>query len=346
MTSDDGIAWLARDNFTPPSRTPWGGHRIRALKGLAASEDVVGESWELAMGPPFPSRTEEGEALHALVDREGRARWLGDESAAGSALLVKLLDAGAALSVQIHPPEGHPRLGPDESGKPEAWYVVEADPGAGIYLGLTEEASEQAVRACLERGGDLSKLLRFVAVEPGDLFVVRPGTPHCIGAGVFVVEPQVVAPGKRGITYRYWDWNRTVDGAPRALQVEEALEVTDWAAPRGLDGLDMVRARLGGPRREARLEEIAGPAAAVHPAAVHPAAVRTDAMRIARISGTGALSLPRYGTLTAVVVLDGVVEIGARTVARGSTVAIAAERDDLSVRLRGAHAIVTAAVAR
>jgi len=70
---------------------------------------------------------------------------------------------------------------------------------------------------------------------------VPAGTPHAIGKGVTVVEPQYVAPGRRGVTYRFWDWNRRYDaagrsdptGLPRDLHVARALEATDWQAPTG-----------------------------------------------------------------------------------------------------------------
>ena len=60
---------------------------------------------------------------------------------------------------------------------------------------------------------------------------------HAVGRGVTLVEPQYVAPGRRGVTLRYWDWNRRYDahgkqdanGQARELHVERALEVTDWA---------------------------------------------------------------------------------------------------------------------
>ena len=63
--------------------------------------------------------------------------------------------------------------------------------------------------------GDASALLRFVPVAPGDFFTIGPGTPHAIGPGLTLVEPQQVLPGRRGLTYRYWDWNRRYDAEGR-----------------------------------------------------------------------------------------------------------------------------------
>lgn len=240
---------LRADNFTPPTRTPWGGTKILARYksglGLDAPEPVVGESWEVSVEPDFPSRLQSGAATLAETIAAAPVAWLGEEVAARyggqTPLLVKLLDSADNLSVQVHPADGDPTLAPDESGKPESWLVLEADPGAGLYLGFAERVGRQDVEQCIAGQGPLDELLNFVEVSPGDVFVIQAGSAHAIGRGVTLVEPQFVAPGRRGITYRYWDWNRRYDargrldpaGEPRALHLERSLEVTDWASPRG-----------------------------------------------------------------------------------------------------------------
>lgn len=336
---------LRPDNFTPPSRTPWGGTRIverykRSLTKSGAPMDAavqVGESWELGVEPDFPSRLVDGRTLAEVIaeDPEGL---VGDEGAS-TALLVKLLDAAEPLSVQIHPADDDPVLAPDESGKPESWYVLEAEPGAGLYLGLADDADEPTMRAAIEGGADVSKLLRFVPVAPGDFFVLEAGTPHAIGAGLTLVEPQRVMPGRRGLTYRYWDWNRRYDasgkadpnGSPRALHVDRALAVTAWDRCRGDAWLDSIRVRAGAPSIDARWDELT-------------AKVRFPWLGVARVSGTGELALPELGRLRALTVVDGAVTVEgdgfAETFARGETAALpAALRARL--RLEGAHALVS-----
>jgi mannose-6-phosphate isomerase len=236
------------DNFTPPSRTPWGGQKIvrdfKADLRLDIDPGVpVGESWEISAEPSFPNVLESGDLLTDAIRADPRA-WLGERAAAewhGCPLLVKLIDAAAHLSVQVHPPEDHPLLGPDECGKTEAWMVLAADPGARIHLGFREGVDEQQVRDCLRDAGRLDALMNEVVVEPGQTFLIRPGLAHAIGAGTTVLEPQRVRPGRRSVTYRFWDWNRRYDerghaaatGTPRPLHVREALAVTDWHGPRG-----------------------------------------------------------------------------------------------------------------
>ena len=61
---------LRPDNFTPPSRTPWGGRRIR--ERLKADVQLppggpVGEAWELSVEPDFPSRLADGPTLDEVL---------------------------------------------------------------------------------------------------------------------------------------------------------------------------------------------------------------------------------------------------------------------------------------
>ena len=182
----------------------------------------------------------------AELVRRSPAAWRGAQDAARygqTPLLVKLLDAADHLSVQVHPADGDPALGEGESGKPEAWIVLEADPGAGLFLGFAEGVDQAAVEGCIAGSGALDELMQFVPVSPGDAFVIAAGTPHAIGAGVTLVEPQLVRPGRRGVTYRFWDWNRRYDasgrrdpnGTGRELHLRRSLEVTRWDAPRGAE---------------------------------------------------------------------------------------------------------------
>jgi mannose-6-phosphate isomerase len=314
---------------------------------------TVGESWELSAGVELPSVTLAGEPLAALLAREPQAM-LGDEATAGrrtTALVVKWLDAGDDLSLQIHPEDDTPGLRPGEGGKVEAWYVIAHEPGARVYLGFRPEVSEREVKRVLALGDDLSALMAQRPVRVGDLIVLDPGTPHAIGRGITLLEPQQVTPDKRALTYRYWDWNRRYDdsgmssplGAPRALHVAEALACTRWE--RATDPVWLASrchafgaATLHGP---ARCEVLC--AAARDPGAP---ALRSEALRIARLSGSGALELPGWPVLRSLTVFEGSVVLGsgeaALRVPRGTTVAIPAACGALPCALDAAHALVCA----
>jgi len=337
---------LRPDNFTPPARTPWGGRkipdRLKADAGLQV-RGVVGEAWELSVEPDFPSRIVDGPTLDAVLRSDPAL--LGRETGLGStALLVKLVDAADDLSVQIHPNDADPRLTEDQSGKPEAWYVIEAEPGAGVYLGFREGVSRRDVEAAIDAQEAVDALMAFVPVSSGDVFLIEPGTPHAIGRGILLLEPQRVAPGKRGITYRYWDWNRKYDaagrldpeGRGRGLDRERALDVTSWDGPREDALLERVRYRAGsapitGSARSEVLTSPAGP-------------LRSDVFHVRRLAGSGELELIADKRLRSLTVLDGrvalhddrnVLELGS-----GQTAALPACLGTLRVELDQGHAVL------
>jgi mannose-6-phosphate isomerase len=330
---------LAPDNFTPVSRTPWGGVRITRELKKGLPEERVGESWEVSLGPEFPSRAGD-EWLADLVAARPDA-WLGENS--DDVPLVKLLDASEPLSVQIHPSDESPFLAADESGKPEAWYIVAADRGAGLYLGLRDDTTRDAFERALRDGGDLSKLMCFVPVEPGDFFVIEAGTPHAIGAGVTLVEPQRIRRKKKGVTWRYWDWNRRYDssgrpdpgGEPRALHLEEALAVTRWDEVRGAAFLARISLRDRPDAADAQRRRLASP----------DGDIASEVFVIDRLSGTGSVGFPSESAFRALTVVRGEVEIGwdggSLSVSAGRSAAIPAATAIRACRVDRALALVT-----
>ncbi len=336
---------LNADNTTPPTRTPWGGDRIAAhYKDGLVSPGLIGESWEISVEPDFPSRViEAGEeiALDDLIAAEP-VGMLGSNTVArfgGLPLLVKLLDAAAPLSVQIHPRDDDPALGEGESGKPESWYVLEADEGAGFWIGMREGVDEAALRAAIEGEQDASALLEFIPVVPGDFFVLGPGTPHAIGPGVTLVETQRVLPGRRGLTYRYWDWNRRYDaegqidphGAPRELHLERALAVTDWTARSAWRRMGVPD--LGG----APVYEVAG---------MPGGELDSPDLRVHRVVGSGDVSVDAWDVLRGLTVVAGEVLVFAAgapplPVRRGQSVVLPASTGEVRLTLDHAHALIT-----
>ena len=163
------------------------------------------EEWVYSLGDEFPSRL-------------GSGAFEGDPS-----LLVKVLTARERLSLQIHPPL-------DQGGKTEAWVVLNAAPDAGVWLGFRDGVDATAVREAVSRGS-VEPLLRWVPLKAGDVVDIPTGTPHAVGAGLTLLEPQRLGPSGVGVTLRYWDWARLFDGAPREVHLEQALAATRWEQP-------------------------------------------------------------------------------------------------------------------
>jgi mannose-6-phosphate isomerase class I len=344
---------LSSDVYTSPARTPWAGARLSKHFGKRVPPQTrIGESWELSLGPELPSRTHDGTLL-ARVIGEHPGDWLGPSGDRAAGLLVKLLDADQALSLQIHPHDDDPGLGPDDSGKPEAWYVVGAERGAWIAFGWGDGVTKEDVVSALGlRDGSLTSLLQRVEVEVGDCFVVDAGTPHAVGPGVTLVEPQYVARGRRGVTYRYWDWERRYDaegrldpsGEPRPLHLERALEATRWEA-RGRALLERSFRRAGPARRDAPLEFelLAGQPGSPNASALP--FLPSEWLRIVRIAGSGERPFFHGESLHALTVLEGAATLRDRrrdAVVRAGpkkTLAIPARHEDLWLVGKRLHAL-------
>jgi mannose-6-phosphate isomerase len=138
-------------------------------------------------------------------------------------LLVKFLDSGTRLHFQVHPTrEFAQRVLHAPSGKTEAYHVLSVrgsiNSGAGVARGApqTPLKSESAEAPALgeptgyiyvgfQRPPTPSELRQYILtqdiaaieacfdripVRAGDTFIIPGGTPHALGAGIFMVEIQ------------------------------------------------------------------------------------------------------------------------------------------------------------
>jgi len=206
----------------------WGGQRIPRRYGRDLPQGIYAESWEVADRPEGMSRVTNGplakHTLHDLVAEHGAAL-LGSAEPAASVfpLLVKIIDAAKRLSVQVHPNDfTAPATGGDP--KTECWYVLDAEPGARVFAGLTPGTDADAFRAAL-RTERVEECLVSVPIEPGTVIFIPGGRVHAIDAGALLLEVQQ----NSNTTYRAYDWGRVGhDGKPRPLHIEEAMQVIDW----------------------------------------------------------------------------------------------------------------------
>ena len=146
-------------------------------------------------------------------------------------LLLKFLDAHELLSVQVHPSDVHPELlPPGETGKTEAWVVIEASSGSQIYAGLKPGTTVNDLRHSLASNTILDHLVS-ITPKPGDAIFIPAGTVHTLGGDVVVFEIQQ----NSDVTYRLYDWGHidAKTGQSRPLQVEKALASIDFAKSTG-----------------------------------------------------------------------------------------------------------------
>jgi mannose-6-phosphate isomerase len=204
----------------------WGGTSLVARYGKRAAPDAtIGESWECYDGNAVGNGAFAGATIGELRTRLGADLMGAADPAAPFPLLTKLIDARAALSVQVHPGDAYAqRVEHAPNGKTECWYVLEADPGAEIVLGWNR-ATTRAEYLERVREASLDDVLRRVPARAGDAFYLPAGTLHAIGAGIVLFETQQTS----DLTYRIYDYDRRgADGKPRELHVEKAADVLDY----------------------------------------------------------------------------------------------------------------------
>lgn len=139
------------------------------------------------------------------------------ESAEELPLLLKFIFTSEKLSVQVHPGDEYAALHENSRGKTEMWYVLRAEPGASLAVGLRETISKERLREA-SLSGEIEQLLAWRQVAPGDTYFVPAGTVHAIGAGLVVAEIQQ----QSDVTYRLYDYGR-----PRELHLDKSVDVAD-----------------------------------------------------------------------------------------------------------------------
>jgi mannose-6-phosphate isomerase len=140
-------------------------------------------------------------------------------------LLAKYIFTSEKLSVQVHPDDEQARARGLPHGKSECWYILDAEPGAVLGLGLKHELSKEGLRtAALD--GSIEELMEWRPVSAGDLVFVPAGTIHAIGAGISLLEFQQ----NSDVTYRLYDYGR-----PRELHLDDGVAVASLSPfPDGL----------------------------------------------------------------------------------------------------------------
>lgn len=200
-----GLSPISLPANQPADRFYRGGERIAQLRGQAAAGDHVPEDWvasttTVAGSPDVGlSVLPDGRLLRDAVAGDPGG-WLGPdhvgEHGGDTALLVKLLDAGERLPVHVHPDDAFARehLGCG-TGKTEAWIVLQAEPGARVYLGFAHDVDPAALASWVaEQDRDaLLGGLNSIEVRPGDTVYVPARLPHAIGPGILLLELQQAA---------------------------------------------------------------------------------------------------------------------------------------------------------
>jgi mannose-6-phosphate isomerase len=130
-------------------------------------------------------------------------------------LLAKYIFTSERLSIQVHPDNQQARARGLSNGKTECWYILAAEQGASLGVGLVHPVTKDQLRSAA-RDGSIEQLIHWRPVSAGDFLYVPAGTVHAIGAGITLLEFQQ----NDGETFRLYDYGR-----PRELHLDCGIEV-------------------------------------------------------------------------------------------------------------------------
>ena len=201
----------------------WGGRALEEKFGYDIPAGNIGECWGISAHTNGESTVKNGKYAGKKLSELWREvpDLFGEQQGEVFPLLVKILDANADLSVQVHPDDNYSKTHENgELGKTECWYVVDCDEDAQIIFGHNATSKAEAIEM-IEKG-EWNQFLRHQPVKKGDFFYVASGTIHALCKGTIILEVQQSS----DTTYRLYDYNRLDDGGnPRELHIEKSLDV-------------------------------------------------------------------------------------------------------------------------
>ncbi|GMQ61350.1 type I phosphomannose isomerase catalytic subunit [Vallitalea maricola] len=215
----------------------WGGTLLQDKLNKDIPYEHTGESWEVACHDNGNSIIKNGRLKgrtlkEVLENNSEELVGYKIDSNDKFPLLIKFIDAKDKLSVQVHPEDQYAmKYENGELGKSEAWYILDAAPGAKLIAGLKDNVSKDDFTKALKEG-HLEQVLNEVEVEAGDVINIPAGFVHAIEDGILLAEIQQ----NSDTTYRVYDWNRVgLDGNMRELHVEKSLDVIDFEGKHSKD---------------------------------------------------------------------------------------------------------------
>ena len=200
----------------------WGGNRMAAEYGYDIPGENTGECWAISAHKNgdgvIAGGTYDGWNLSRLYAEHREL--FGNSTEEVFPLLVKIIDAKADLSIQVHPDDTYAKENENGSlGKTECWYILDCDADATIVIGHNAKNKEDLRQMIAQDRWE--ELISVRPIHKGDFFQIDPGTVHAIKAGTLILETQQSS----DVTYRLYDYGRLQNGKPRELHIEKSIDV-------------------------------------------------------------------------------------------------------------------------
>ena len=206
--------------WTEPIPRPaiWGGTLLKTYFRYPHFGDDIGQSWSFsAQEGPGKSNALTGQGI-TLRELWAQRPELFRSRYDRFPVIISLVAPEDDLSIQVHPDDQQAAKLGFPSGKNEAWYFLEAKPGASIVYGIAPR-DEAQLRTLIaqDRWGEI---IRELPVHQGDFVYLPAGIVHALKKGSIVYEIQQAT----DVTFRFYDYHRRdARGQERELHLEEAI---------------------------------------------------------------------------------------------------------------------------
>lgn len=211
----------------------WGGNKLETRFGKnLEGKTTIGESWELSAVEGDISVVENGplagnnlqELIEIYMDNLVGEK-IYEKFGTEFPLLIKLIDANADLSIQVHPNDKKSKERHNAFGKTEMWVALDDSENSKLISGFSKDTNQEEFLKKLA-DGSLTELFNYEQVKKGDVFFVPAGRVHAICSGNLIAEIQQTS----DVTYRIYDYDRKDDkGNRRELHVDLSLDVMDYS---------------------------------------------------------------------------------------------------------------------
>jgi len=203
---------LLKTGETRVWRTYGGGAALDRWHGREGTNGMFPEDWAASTTRASnPGREEIVEGLSRVISMAGEPyltdviaqnpeRFFGAAHLAAfgakAGFLVKLIDAGERLTIQVHPDKQYAKeILHSDYGKTESWYILGSNSDAiqpCIYLGFKPGVTREIWKDIFDRQDIPAMLacLHKIPVHAGECYFISAGVPHAIGEGCFLAEIQ------------------------------------------------------------------------------------------------------------------------------------------------------------
>jgi len=217
---------------------PWGGKYMQGHMGIHPEAPNIAWSFEIIVPENGIVFADKGQRLEFSFDflmyqenRQVLGKQAADQFIYEWPIRLDYLDTidGGNLSTQVHPRPDFIRENFGETyTQDESYYILNAKPGARVYLGLTDDCDPDEFRRKLEQSVesgvpvDMDKYVNSEPSKPHDLFLIPNGTVHGSGKDNLVLE---ISATPYIFTFKIYDWLRkNLEGKFRPLNIDRAWQ--------------------------------------------------------------------------------------------------------------------------